>query len=152
LFTILYFKFKQHMNMFKKSRKEEQNLEDFFEYKEDRDGNVDVTDCFAIKYIAAMGPQGYKHRDELVAYSTMSKNDPERKQIDIILKNGAPNKEEDRAYGSMLGMVVGDALGAPMEFKPVQYGVKTITGMVEASSFSLQPGQWTDDASMGLCT
>merc|ERR1719469_1216650 len=61
--------------------------------------------------------------------------------------------------GCMLGNAVGDALGGPLEFSDVRYGVKEITGMCDEAiwskggynRFRLKPGQWTDDCSMGLC-
>eukprot|EP01062_Namystynia_karyoxenos_P076498 TRINITY_DN7518_c0_g1_i1.p1 TRINITY_DN7518_c0_g1~~TRINITY_DN7518_c0_g1_i1.p1 ORF type:complete len:497 (+),score=160.57 TRINITY_DN7518_c0_g1_i1:97-1491(+) len=65
----------------------------------------------------------------------------------------------DRSLGCMLGNIVGDALGAPLEFSPVRYGVQELTGMdhdqmwqkADYNAFRLQPGQWTDDGSMALC-
>lgn len=53
-----------------------------------------------------------------------------------------------------------DAIGAPLEFKPVQYGSRygaprEVTDMGgpawSSMRFFLKPGQWTDDASMALC-
>lgn len=66
---------------------------------------------------------------------------------------------EDRALGCMLGMAVGDSLGAPFEFLPYREGGVPVstTGLGEPplgeveNAFGLKPGQWTDDASMGLC-
>lgn len=60
---------------------------------------------------------------------------------------------EDRAYGALLGMAVGDALGACLEFLPVDYDARTVEGMPPGpgGKFLLQPGQWTDDTSLGLC-
>ncbi len=56
----------------------------------------------------------------------------------------------ERYRGSLLGLAVGDALGAPLEFK--QPGSFTpIDDMVEGGSFDVMPGQWTDDTSMALC-
>eukprot|EP01060_Flectonema_neradi_P035405 TRINITY_DN650_c2_g6_i1.p1 TRINITY_DN650_c2_g6~~TRINITY_DN650_c2_g6_i1.p1 ORF type:complete len:495 (+),score=84.75 TRINITY_DN650_c2_g6_i1:73-1557(+) len=65
----------------------------------------------------------------------------------------------NRSFGSFIGMVIGDAAGAPLEFSSVRYGVDESKGLDdtdiwfkrEYNSFRLQPGQWTDDASMGLC-
>ena len=70
----------------------------------------------------------------------------------------------ERAVGCMVGMVVADALGHNFEFldardQPredyLEYparddtpGGKVVGGLNE---FQLLPGQWTDDASMGLC-
>ena len=60
---------------------------------------------------------------------------------------------EDRAYGALFGMAVGDAMGACLEFLPVDYDAHVLDGMPEgpAGKFLLQPGQWTDDTSLGLC-
>eukprot|EP00164_Ancoracysta_twista_P003604 GFYU01004826.1.p1 GENE.GFYU01004826.1~~GFYU01004826.1.p1 ORF type:complete len:500 (-),score=69.19 GFYU01004826.1:26-1525(-) len=73
---------------------------------------------------------------------------------------------ESRAVGCLFGNVVGDALGAPLEFRPVRsyeaytsgeklsYPVSdgfTNDWLWESSRFKLKPGQWTDDASMALC-
>eukprot|EP00930_Biecheleria_cincta_P004125 TRINITY_DN105010_c0_g1_i1.p1 TRINITY_DN105010_c0_g1~~TRINITY_DN105010_c0_g1_i1.p1 ORF type:complete len:512 (+),score=76.33 TRINITY_DN105010_c0_g1_i1:76-1536(+) len=66
---------------------------------------------------------------------------------------------QDRSLGCMLGNVVGDALGAPLEFSPVRYDVPELKGMDHTeiwqkdgyNSFNLKPGQWTDDGSMALC-
>jgi len=60
---------------------------------------------------------------------------------------------EDRSFGAMFGMAVGDAMGARLEFKPLDYEAHDVTGMgtERDGKFLLQPGQWTDDTSMGLC-
>lgn len=75
---------------------------------------------------------------------------------------------ENMAMGIMLGMACGDALGACMEFLPYKkegYNIPgqkigmqpgEITGAAQIydgyrTKFHLQPGQWTDDSSMGLC-
>jgi ADP-ribosyl-[dinitrogen reductase] hydrolase len=59
-------------------------------------------------------------------------------------------KNLDRYRGCLLGMAVGDAIGAAVEFMP--RGTFTpITDMIGGGTFRLKPGQWTDDTSMGLC-
>lgn len=74
------------------------------------------------------------------------------------------------AVGALLGMAIGDALGAPLEFLPVNpaldYGdarnskrpcvLPTLQRgellYIRAhNKFSMLPGQWTDDTSMALC-
>lgn len=56
----------------------------------------------------------------------------------------------DRASGALLGLAVGDALGAAVEFK--QPGTfEPVTGMIGGGPHGLEPGQWTDDTSMALC-
>ena len=61
--------------------------------------------------------------------------------------------KEKKAIGSMLGMAIGDAMGARYEFLPVRYDKIDLVDMgnKENSNFDLEPGQWTDDTSMGLC-
>lgn len=60
---------------------------------------------------------------------------------------------EGRALGTLYGMAVGDAIGARVEFEPVDYRARALTGMGagRGGAFRLAPGQWTDDTSMGLC-
>ena len=56
----------------------------------------------------------------------------------------------DRYRGSILGLAVGDALGAPVEFKPPG-SFEPVTDMSSGGAFGLRPGQWTDDTSLALC-
>jgi ADP-ribosylglycohydrolase len=52
--------------------------------------------------------------------------------------------------GSLLGLAVGDALGAAIEFlAPGSFN--PITDIVGGGTFQLKAGQWTDDTSMALC-
>ena len=56
----------------------------------------------------------------------------------------------DRYRGCLLGLAVGDALGAPLEFR--EPGTFTpLTEMKGGGPFALELGQWTDDTSMALC-
>ncbi|CAF0954484.1 unnamed protein product [Rotaria sordida] len=58
----------------------------------------------------------------------------------------------DRFKGSLLGLAVGDALGASVEFRPRQYLVeRPVKDMQSGGTWGLQAGQWTDDTSMALC-
>ncbi|MCP5505739.1 MAG: ADP-ribosylglycohydrolase family protein [Chlamydiales bacterium] len=54
---------------------------------------------------------------------------------------------ESKALGCMIGNVVGDAVGAPFEFKPWKKDIE----VAAYNRFRLEEGQWTDDASMMLC-
>ena len=58
--------------------------------------------------------------------------------------------KENRYTGSLLGLAVGDALGAPIEFKkPGSFTpVKDFMG---GGKFNLEPGEFTDDTSLALC-
>lgn len=68
----------------------------------------------------------------------------------------------DRALGCFLGMVVGDSVGAPLEFTSAcsededsmvtfDSNSNTLVYTNEQDEFDLDRGQWTDDASMGIC-
>ena len=56
----------------------------------------------------------------------------------------------DRARGCLLGLAVGDALGATLEFRPPGT-FAPIDDIVGGGPFDLAPGEWTDDTSMALC-
>ena len=60
---------------------------------------------------------------------------------------------EKSCIGSMLGMAIGDAMGARVEFQPLDYNYNKVKDMGDEPDghFRLKPGQWTDDTSMGLC-
>ena len=56
----------------------------------------------------------------------------------------------DRARGALLGLAVGDALGAPVEF--CQRGrFEPLTGLRTGGKFQMRLGEWTDDTAMALC-
>ena len=89
--------------------------------------------------------------------------------MDAILQAAvAENAEVDRAVGAMIGNALGDSLGHPLEFVPVDESSDlgpqrphldpeflTAAGAplywAEENRFALKPGQWTDDFSMALC-
>lgn len=55
----------------------------------------------------------------------------------------------DRRRGALLGLAVGDALGAAIEFQaPGTF--EPVTGYRDGGPHGLAPGQWTDDTSMSL--
>lgn len=56
----------------------------------------------------------------------------------------------DRYQGSLLGLAIGDAMGAPLEFKRPGDFIP-VSEMVGGGDFNLNPGEWTDDTSMALC-
>lgn len=55
----------------------------------------------------------------------------------------------DRYRGALLGLMVGDALGVPLEFSARDS--KTVSGIIGGGPFNLKPGYWTDDTSMACC-
>ena len=69
------------------------------------------------------------------------------------LKNLGISDLEKRAIGSMMGMAIGDAMGSTYEFDDVDYETIDLFDMERENegNFNLEPGQWTDDTSMGLC-
>ncbi|QDK42165.1 ADP-ribosylglycohydrolase family protein [Bacteriovorax stolpii] len=57
---------------------------------------------------------------------------------------------QSRFLGSLLGLAVGDALGAPVEFK-ARGSFPPVEDMQAGGPFHLKKGQWTDDTSLALC-
>jgi ADP-ribosyl-[dinitrogen reductase] hydrolase len=57
---------------------------------------------------------------------------------------------KSRAVASFLGLAIGDALGAPVEFKePGEF--EPVTGYRHSHVWNIPPGYWTDDTSMAIC-
>lgn len=57
--------------------------------------------------------------------------------------------EESRQRGALIGLAVGDALGAAVEFKrPGTF--QAVTGYRSGGPHGLEAGEWTDDTSMAL--
>jgi|GEM_PF-226239 len=57
---------------------------------------------------------------------------------------------QNKIQGAMYGLAVGDAMGAPVEFRP-RGKFEPVTGFRAGGPFKLKAGQWTDDTSMALC-
>lgn len=55
----------------------------------------------------------------------------------------------DNALGALIGLAVGDALGAPYEFLHPPYDVDK--NYASGGVHGVTPGEWTDDTSMALC-
>ncbi len=55
----------------------------------------------------------------------------------------------DRRRGALIGLAVGDALGAAVEFKSAG-SFAPVTGYRDGGPHRLGPGEWTDDTSMAL--
>jgi ADP-ribosyl-[dinitrogen reductase] hydrolase len=56
----------------------------------------------------------------------------------------------ERYRGSLLGLAVGDAIGASLEGR-APGSFPPLDDMVSAGPFQLNAGEWTDDTSMALC-
>lgn len=59
-------------------------------------------------------------------------------------------KNKNRFYGCLIGLAVGDAVGAPLEFtQPGSF--EPITDMIEDGKLNIKKGEYTDDTAMALC-
>ena len=56
----------------------------------------------------------------------------------------------NKIYNAIMGLVVGDALGVPVEFK--KRDTYEITDMIGYGTYNQPPGTWSDDSSMTLAT
>lgn len=56
---------------------------------------------------------------------------------------------QSKAIGSLIGLAIGDALGAPYEFKLPPYEISK--NYSSGGIFNVSCGEWTDDTSMALC-
>jgi len=66
-------------------------------------------------------------------------------------------KKMTKIYSGIMGLVVGDALGVPVEFKTrdVEFNRRDsfkITDMIGYGTYNMPPGTWSDDSSMMLAT
>ncbi len=60
---------------------------------------------------------------------------------------------KDQIKGGLWGVIVGDALGVPVEFEPrLERKEHPITGMVGNGTYGQKAGTWSDDSSLTLCT
>jgi len=101
-------------------------------------------------------------RNALTRYSLFSEI-PSRLKLELIKLCVDKSPILDRSIGAVIGMGIGDATGAPLEFIPcVDEYKKSFFSLTpqnndgrryvrEQNAFRLKRGQWTDDASMGLC-
>ena len=60
------------------------------------------------------------------------------------------NISKDIILGSLMGLAIGDALGAPVEFKK-RGSFPYVDFYQDGGEFNLKSGQWTDDTSLMLC-
>ncbi|WP_459212290.1 ADP-ribosylglycohydrolase family protein [Aquimarina rhabdastrellae] len=59
----------------------------------------------------------------------------------------------EKVKSGILGLIVGDALGVPVEFKyRTELDKNPITDMIGFGTHNQPPGTWSDDSSMTLCT
>ena len=58
--------------------------------------------------------------------------------------------DRNKFSGCLIGLAIGDALGAPIEFKTVG-SFKPVNDFIGGGMFNLNPGEFTDDTSLALC-
>ena len=96
-----------------------------------------------------------KYSDYFVQTSIFDKEEYTKYKEDFLKKKNSNTFTdiEKSSIGSMQGMTIGDAMGARVEFMPLDYNYNKIKDMGDTiiGNFRLRPGQWTDDTSMGLC-
>ena len=56
----------------------------------------------------------------------------------------------DKAKGMLVGLAVGDALGAPLEFLPSREPDEYVTKYMSGGYHDMKKGEWTDDTAMAL--
>ncbi|CAF1186704.1 unnamed protein product [Adineta ricciae] len=94
--------------------------------------------CFDYQY-HENGNRSIVKPDELEIYL---QHPPSTTQADTI----------DRISGSLIGMALGDALGAHVEFRPRDFLLEhPVTNLESGGTWGLEKGQFTDDTSMALC-
>ena len=71
--------------------------------------------------------------------------------VSVVEMPSKATRLEDRFRGVLLGLAVGDALGAPLEFQPARAPGNFVTEMIGGGWQQLAPGEWTDDTQMALC-
>lgn len=60
--------------------------------------------------------------------------------------------KQDAIIGGVMGVVIGDALGLPVQFMTkTEIRKNPITDMTGGGAFGLEPGAWSDDSSLTLC-
>eukprot|EP00931_Biecheleriopsis_adriatica_P017425 TRINITY_DN12517_c0_g1_i2.p1 TRINITY_DN12517_c0_g1~~TRINITY_DN12517_c0_g1_i2.p1 ORF type:complete len:617 (+),score=122.90 TRINITY_DN12517_c0_g1_i2:80-1930(+) len=112
----------------------------------------------------------YFRPDALCDFSVLQQCIEVDTKLQQQLRTSFEDPAEDLAIGAFLGLAVGDALGAPLEFTPYgkvhevelhEMGQEEIWKVEEkdgkrknkfgCNMLELKPGQWTDDTSMALC-
>ena len=120
----------------------DKSIEEYFNYVKLSNHQIDVNKQKLIKSIVS------NNIPNLNSYSIVG-NVQMDKIVEIL---SSMSIKKSHALGCFMGMVIGDALGAPLEFTHLNYNKKNlITTMENSTKFKLQAGQWTDDTSMGLC-
>src|SRR5690242_697593 len=65
-------------------------------------------------------------------------------------RGGMPDPWLDRSVGALLGLAVGDALGAPFEGLD-RDSYPRVADYASGGMHNVEPGAWTDDTAMAIC-
>ena len=57
---------------------------------------------------------------------------------------------DDQALGMFVGLFIGDAMGAPLEFTEANTG-EPVRSMIGGGAHNVTPDEWTDDGAMAMC-
>jgi ADP-ribosyl-[dinitrogen reductase] hydrolase len=67
------------------------------------------------------------------------------------MRNASSRRDAlDRSVGALLGLAIGDALGAPAEGKP-RDSYPRLTAFAPSPGHGIAGGEWTDDTAMAVC-
>jgi len=92
-------------------------------------------------------PISFEREDEVPAHLVDLLNEVEATQA------STPTPRFRNSKAALLGFIVGDALGVPVEFCPRASLENTpVTAMLGYGTYNLPPGTWSDDSSLMLCT
>ena len=59
---------------------------------------------------------------------------------------------KDKIFGGIFGLIIGDALGVPVEFIPRdELKENPVNDMIGYGTYNMPPGTWSDDSSLTLC-
>jgi ADP-ribosyl-[dinitrogen reductase] hydrolase len=117
----------------------------YFNYDTNKNGHVNVLTQPILKVLQS----NHDNSQAEPILSSYEEFDAVIGEAALILENASD--DELCAIGCMMGMAIGDALGMPLEFTPVRYGIIDTTDMKDKTSWNMRAGQFTDDTSMGLC-
>ncbi len=85
--------------------------------------------------------------------SSASSANPTHQARPALADDDGPLTLREQLVGCLVGLVVGDALGVPAEFKPRrQLDQAPVTRMTGFGTHGQPPGTWSDDSSLALAT
>ncbi|CAF3041249.1 unnamed protein product [Rotaria sp. Silwood2] len=110
---------------------------------------------FTASEIQANNQPKYKRWLDCQFHQNSGKSIMTPKDLQTIMQDPPGNIDNailNCVQGSMIGMALGDALGAHAEFRPRQYMMEhPVRDLEGGGTWGLAKGQFTDDTSMALC-